>query len=385
MRQPLAMVSLLVLALLLSVPQPLFALSPEQRIIYDSNVLYYDIEALSIACGGSTMLVGSDNPEKVWHFLIGKGLTPIQAAGAMGNLQFEGGFNPRRVEDGWGFPKEMDTMPPNKGPQGQPGYGIVQWTSPDRKAGLVSLSQSRNLPVHDLALQLDYMWSELEGAYKSRALDPLRQATDLGQAVAIWQNKYEVGKHFEPRLKAAQQWLISFGSKTEGSGPSNDISCGSGEGSGEVTGGYSLPLDRKWYSKKEFSDPHHSGRAAIDLQVPIGTPVYSVTAGKVIDAPNGTLTGGYGLGVTIDAGNGVVFYYGHGSDGGAVPGAKQGDTVKPGQLIMHSASTGSSTGPHLHLEIRINGTRRCPQTLLVGIAEGNIPPIQTLPASGCTY
>lgn len=165
------------------------------------------------ACGGGS-LIGGDNPEKVWNYLVGKNMTAIQAAGAMGNLQHEGGFNPSRVEDGWGFPREMDTMPPNVGPKGQPGYGIVQWTSPGRKQGLVDMSSTKNQPINDLALQLDYMWSELEGPYKKTALDPLLAATDLAEAVRIWQNKYEVGTNFEPRFQAAQTWLAQYGSGT---------------------------------------------------------------------------------------------------------------------------------------------------------------------------
>lgn len=190
--------------------QPAFA----QNRAATLNFPYYDsTPSLSSGCGGNN-LVGGDSPEKAWNYLTGKGLTAIQAAGAMGNLQHEGGFNPRRVEDGWGFPKEMDTMPPNVGPRGQPGYGIVQWTSPGRKQGLVDFAASKNLGVNDLGVQLDYMWSELEGPYKAAALDPLMQATDLAEAVRIWQEKYEVGTKFEPRFKAAQDWLAKFGSGT---------------------------------------------------------------------------------------------------------------------------------------------------------------------------
>lgn len=187
------------------------------------NFPYYDPTPEVVAgCGGSS-LTGADNPEKAWNYLVGKGMTAIQAAGAMGNLQHEGGFNPSRVEDGWGFPREMDTMPPNKGPQGQPGYGIVQWTSPGRKQGLVDMASVKNQPVNDLALQLDYMWSELEGPYKTAALDPLLNATDLAEAVRIWQNKYEVGTNFEPRFQAAQTWLAQYGSGTTVAG--NGTGC----------------------------------------------------------------------------------------------------------------------------------------------------------------
>jgi hypothetical protein len=190
-------------------------------------------ESVSSSCDGSSSLVGGENSEKTWFYLIGKGLTAVQAAGAMGNLQHEGGFNPKRVEGGhmegnkWvnanplQFPKEMETIPPhNLAPivsgkyAGQPGYGIVQWTTPGRKDGLQKMADEKKIKVYDLGLQLDYMWSELEGPYKNAALDPLKQATDLADAVKIWQEKYEGGANFQPRFTAAQDWLTKFGSGT---------------------------------------------------------------------------------------------------------------------------------------------------------------------------
>jgi hypothetical protein len=162
----------------------------------------------------ATTLAGNDNIEKIWNFFIGKGFTPVQTAGAMGNIQREsaGSWNPRIVEYGWGFPKEMDTIPPKKGPQGQPGYGIIQWTSGGRKDGLQKFADSHGGKVNELSTQLDYMWFELEGPYKAKALDPIRQSNDLATVVRIWQDKYEVGKHFEPRMKYAQAIYAKYGS-----------------------------------------------------------------------------------------------------------------------------------------------------------------------------
>ncbi|CAN5655904.1 hypothetical protein BH23PAT2_BH23PAT2_05640 [soil metagenome] len=203
----------------------IYALSAEQRRIFASNILYYNAEESVTEEGCATALPGDTNEEKTWNYLINKSLTAVQAAGAMGNLKHEGGFNPKRVEDGWGFPSEMDTMPPNDGPRGQPGYGIVQWTSPGRKQGLVDFATSKGLPVHNLGMQLDYMWSELEGSYKTVALDPLMATNDLAEAVSIWQDKYEVGTRFEPRFAAAQDYLVQFGSGTTGGGSEGGSSC----------------------------------------------------------------------------------------------------------------------------------------------------------------
>lgn len=186
-------------------------------------------------CSVGTTLSGTDNPSKVWNFLIGKSFTNIQAAGSMGNLQHEGNFNPKIVEGGgmsggsWvysvprQFPPESDTIPPTVGPAGQPGYGIVQWTSPGRKNGLQALADQTGRPVYDLQLQLEYMWQELSTSYKTAALDPLMAATDLETATRIWQEKYEVGSGFEPRINAAREWLDRYGS---GSPPAQTTGTG---------------------------------------------------------------------------------------------------------------------------------------------------------------
>lgn len=361
-----------------------------QRRLTATGNAYFDPDSLASECGG-VQLSGNNNEERVWNYLVspeGMGFTALQAAGSMGNLKHEGNFNPRIVEGGtWGgqdWPPEMDTIPPPVGPQGQPGYGIVQWTSPGRKQGLQDLANQRSLPVHDLGLQLDYMKQELESDYyRTRALEPLRAATDLAEATRIWQENYEVGRGFAPRFEAAQDYLARFGSgaPTTADGPT---SCGAG--SGTVVGGLSLPLDRRWYDEHRewFTKTHHDYPAA-DIPVPEGTNVYSMTGGTIVNAPNDPADSGCGLGVTIDAGNGFIFTYCHGSDGGAVEGAQQGATVRPGQLIMHSANTGTSTGPHLHVQIEYNGNNLCPQTLFVGIADGEPPDLGSLPTSGCSH
>lgn len=96
----------------------------------------------------------------------------------------------------------------------------------------------------------------------------------------------------------------------------------------------------------------HTG---IDIAVPTGTAVKAARAGTVIFA--GT-DGGYGLCVKIDNGNGIVTLYGHNSK----LLVSKGDHVEAGDVISRSGSTGHSTGPHVHFEVRKNGKAVNPLT-----------------------
>lgn len=89
---------------------------------------------------------------------------------------------------------------------------------------------------------------------------------------------------------------------------------------------------------------HHG----IDIAVSTGTSVRAASGGRVIFS--GT-KGGYGRLIIIDHGDGVHTYYAHNSK--LLAGV--GDRVEAGDRIALSGNTGTSTGPHLHFEIRING------------------------------
>ncbi|MEA5268891.1 phage tail spike protein [Clostridium perfringens] len=91
----------------------------------------------------------------------------------------------------------------------------------------------------------------------------------------------------------------------------------------------------------------HSGT---DFGVPEGTPVRASKSGTVIKRRE--LTTSYGKYLFIDHGGGLVTIYAHNSE----LLVNEGDTVKAGQVIAKSGTTGNSTGPHCHWELRVNGT-----------------------------
>jgi len=91
----------------------------------------------------------------------------------------------------------------------------------------------------------------------------------------------------------------------------------------------------------------------IDIGADPGTPVIAAAAGEVIQAE---YMGGYGYTILIYHGGGFTTVYGHLS-GFAV---SKGQKVKQGQVIGYVGSTGFTTGPHLHFEVRINGVQKNP-------------------------
>ena len=102
----------------------------------------------------------------------------------------------------------------------------------------------------------------------------------------------------------------------------------------------------------------------VDYGAPLGTPVSAIADGQVERA---SWNGGYGNFVQIRHTGGLVSCYGHLSRYGA--GAKAGRSVRQGQTIGYVGSTGFSTGPHLHFEIRRGGTPVNPLTVIPPRAE----------------
>ncbi len=148
-----------------------------------------------------------------------------------------------------------------------------------------------------------------------------------------------------------------------------------------TSGDYTLPVERAWYDQYPgwFTKPHHDYPAA-DIPVPTGTQIYSATSGAVASV---TTAGACGIGVVINGDDGAQYTYCHGLPGSHA--VTSGNSIQNGRMLMLSASTGNSTGPHLHFSIRIDGQERCPQPFLVSIAEGQPLNPHGLPNLGCTY
>ena len=144
-----------------------------------------------------------------------------------------------------------------------------------------------------------------------------------------------------------------------------------------------------------INSPHHD-YAAWDWIIPTNTPIYAVRGGRVDRITNWPYnwwsegcgeTGrpgcvSCGVGVTIVDDTGYRWTYCHGNSLTVTLDA----TVTAGQQLLWSGNTGRSGTAHLHLEIRTNGTRRCPQPLIRSLYEHSvgIDPA-TLPTTGCSF
>jgi murein DD-endopeptidase MepM/ murein hydrolase activator NlpD len=150
------------------------------------------------------------------------------------------------------------------------------------------------------------------------------------------------------QISPAVQQVVAVGTKAKSYGSSNYVASSS-------TGIFSWPArglitSRFGYRGREL----HTG---LDVAVPRGTTVKAADSGVVSFAG---WNGGYGYCVIINHKNGYQTLYGHNSK----LNVKVGQEVSKGQKIASSGSTGRSTGPHVHFEVRKNGVPQNPQRYL---------------------
>lgn len=130
--------------------------------------------------------------------------------------------------------------------------------------------------------------------------------------------------------------------------------------------GFCSPLGENWRAlvTSEFgyrNDPftgRRTGHFGIDLGAPAGTPIRAALDGTVQFVRHQTT--GYGYHLALDHGGGFVTLYAHCSSIHVT----EGQRVRAGDIIARVGSTGKSTGPHLHFEVIINGTKQNPRSYL---------------------
>lgn len=114
------------------------------------------------------------------------------------------------------------------------------------------------------------------------------------------------------------------------------------------------PLRTRGFITRTASSGGHQG---MDIATPLNTEVRAAGAGRVLEAGEDAVYGRY---VLVDHGDGLHTLYGH----AARLYVKRGERVAAGQVIALSGSTGRSTGPHLHFEVRRQGEAVDPQAFV---------------------
>lgn len=157
------------------------------------------------------MGINVEAEKRAYQKFVAAGMTPEGACALIDNLEAESdGFYPNRVEylclrklkeSGKNYTHESYTSAIDNGkisceeflhplPGCQYGYGIAQWTSPDRKAGLWNLAHQKGVSIADEDMQIEFLLWELENNYQS-VLKTLKTATSIRAASDVVLKKFE--------------------------------------------------------------------------------------------------------------------------------------------------------------------------------------------------
>jgi murein DD-endopeptidase MepM/ murein hydrolase activator NlpD len=176
--------------------------------------------------------------------------------------------------------------------------------------------------------------------WPSNKLDFTNPQIKVGQYLMIPNGTGEVRQWIIPDIAKGKSGTLA-NSKILGPG-----ACETGDGGAVGTGGFIWPTGN---AHKISGNDYWSGHLGIDIAALTGDYILAADSGVVVYA--GPIGGGYGNFVMIDHGNGYRTAYGHNS---AVL-VRCGQSVTKGQTIALAGSTGNSTGPHLHFEVRFYG------------------------------
>ena len=201
--------------------------------------------------------------------------------------------------------------------------------------------------------ELESKGSELASvqAEAERVLEELNQSVASVQAESdrIAEEKAQASAEIDQWWKDYYAQLAAQNNSSSGGSSSGSI----GSGGYVSTGNFTWPVP----GFTNISCGYSSGHKAIDIsgggRTIYGTPIVAADSGKVVTA---TYHYSYGNYVMIDHGGGYSTLYAHASS----LAVSVVQTVTKGQTIAYVGSTGNSTGPHLHFEVRVNGNRQNP-------------------------
>ena len=216
---------------------------------WDTNYDLSDESATLVSTDGTVSggtITGSTDEEKIYNYLNTSGFTPQATAGIMGNFNRESGLKSNNLADdvnknkGWtdeeftsmvdnGKISKNDCMTAKWGDYGDAwGYGLMQWTTHDRKGRLYDNAKSRNVSIADLATQLDLAMDEMneysdKGVAKGTFIQNLNSKTTPEDAGRYFHDHLERSADNEQALKSgrlafARQFYNKYANESGGSG-----------------------------------------------------------------------------------------------------------------------------------------------------------------------
>lgn len=307
----------------------------------DYGVTEFDFnEFLNGSFSNVSGLYGNTPQEKVWWALIDAGYSAEAAAGVLGNIEAESGFNEASIEGGSGA-----------------GFGLCQWTG-GRRTQLESYAASKGVAPSDLDTQIEFLLAEITPGGGANGYAKYQLSSYNGYSASDWKNAStpeDAATAFcwtferpgiprmDVRTSAARRYYNQFKDAERPSGgnvtsiqavlPNYPFSSSSGFGY----------RNGPFYGPNEF----HQGT---DIPAPAGTEIAALGSGIVKEMVTG-YNGGRGNYIRIDHQNGYETLYQHCN--GFAAGLSVGSHVSQGQIIAYVGSTGDSTGAHLHLEILV--------------------------------
>ena len=205
---------------------------------------------------------------------------------------------------------------------------------------------------------IDYETTEVETAALNLGVESILTKGERGEKVSQVEITYVNGIEHSRKVISTKvtrepvMEIIGLGTYTAQPDSPDTVWFGSPlTGSGQ----FGWPVDGGWISDTFISDRNHKG---LDIAADLGTNIYAAEEGMVVSA--GWNSGGYGNVVMIDHMNGYQTVYGHMTSVVAV----EGQYVTKGELIGMVGSTGNSTGPHCHFEVRYEGVCKDPASYL---------------------
>lgn len=216
--------------------------------------------------------------------------------------------------------------------------------------------QAKKNEKSTVVAQLSSQEQELQKEIDQLTQDNVQIQQNIAAAQARYKKQLEQLKAQEEAKRKAQEEQAKKNNANKNNGKTNNSSStnsnsstsnGGGSSTIKNSNGFIRPVSGGSISTNGY---YSSGRfhGAIDYAVSSGSPVYAAADGVVLTV--GSLTYSYGTHVIIQHSNGLQTIYGHGTAGSVC--VSPGQIVSQGQVIMKSGSTGNSSGPHLHFEVR---------------------------------